>query len=587
MSFDDKLINEINEKILLSDFIGRKVTISKRGREFVGLCPFHNEKTPSFTINDDKNFYHCFGCGAHGNVINFLMNDQNLEFREAIRYLCTELGLDFNQYSKNTSNYPSQEINIIKNILNLTKTFFVNNLISSKGGFVREYIKNRNISMDVCKRFNLGYSLKSSNDLIKHLMDNNFNEDFIIRSGVVGKSERNGQIYDFFRNRLMFPINDNQGNTIAFGGRTLEDSDPKYLNSPDTLLFKKRRTLYNYQLARNFSLKQSKSLIVVEGYLDVIALTQVGLFNVVAPLGTALSEEQLMLLWRTSDEPIICMDGDKAGYMSAVRTLSIAMPLLKPGKSLGFVFLPEGEDPDSLIYHNGNGEIENLLDRPISMFDFCWKIEFEHTKLNTPEKRAGFRSRFNKKISFIKDHEVRQEYQKTFNHNFSKYFSNHSSYSNRMFSSGKNHYYTGDIEKDLNMVHIARSNNRNNSFSREKNLIVAVINNPNLLNQIDEEFSKIPIVNKELNEIRLFLIDKFVKGERIKELDMNDWIKDKTMNKLLEEYFSGEFSKTNKLIPPYALKNEDLNFVEKGWREAADLQSIWYKRQNIKKLSKK
>ena len=587
MSFDDQLINEINEKILLSDFIGRKVTISRRGREFVGLCPFHKEKTPSFTINDDKNFYHCFGCGAHGNVINFVMNDQNIEFRDAIRYLCKELGLDFNQYSKNTSNYPSQEIDKIKNILNLTKSFFVNNLISSKGGFVREYVKNRNISIDIYKRFNLGYSLKSSNDLIKHLMDNNFNEDFIIRSGVVGKSERNGQIYDFFRNRLMFPINDNQGNTIAFGGRTLEDSDPKYLNSPDTLLFKKRRTLYNYQLARNFSLKQSKSLIVVEGYLDVIAMTQAGLFNVVAPLGTALSEEQLMLLWRTSDEPIICMDGDKAGYMSAVRTLSIAMPLLKPGKSLGFVFLPEGEDPDSIINHNGKGEIENILDRPISMFDFCWKIEFEHTKLNTPERRAGFRTRFNRKISSIKDHEVRQEYQNTFNHNFSKYFSNHSSYSNRRFSSGKNYDYTGDIEKDLNMVHIARSNNRNNSFSREKNLIVAVINNPNLLNQIDEEFSKIPIVNKELNEIRLFLIDKFVKDERIKEVDMNDWIKDKTMNKLLEEYFSGEFSKNNKLIPPYALKNEDLNFVEKGWREAADLQSIWYKRQNIKKISKK
>ena len=586
MSFDDQLINEINEKILLSDFIGRKVTISRRGREFVGLCPFHKEKTPSFTINDDKNFYHCFGCGAHGNVINFVMNDQNIEFRDAIRYLCKELGLDFNQYSKNTSNYPSQEIDKIKNILNLTKSFFVNNLISSKGGFVREYVKNRNISIDIYKRFNLGYSLKSSNDLIKHLMDNNFNEDFIIRSGVVGKSERNGQIYDFFRNRLMFPINDNQGNTIAFGGRTLEDSDPKYLNSPDTLLFKKRRTLYNYQLARNFSLKQSKSLIVVEGYLDVIAMTQAGLFNVVAPLGTALSEEQLMLLWRTSDEPIICMDGDKAGYMSAVRTLSIAMPLLKPGKSLGFVFLPEGEDPDSIINHNGKGEIENILDRPISMFDFCWKIEFEHTKLNTPERRAGFRTRFNRKISSIKDYEVRQEYQNTFNHNFSKYFSNHSSYSNRRFSSGKNYDYTGDIEKDLNMVHIARSNNRNNSFSREKNLIVAVINNPNLLNQIDEEFSKIPIVNKELNEIRLFLIDKFVKDERIKEVDMNGWINDKTMNKLLEEYFSGEFSKNNKLIPPYALKNEDLNFVEKGWREAADLQSIWYKRQNIKKFSK-
>ena len=147
MSFDDKLINEINEKILLSDFIGRKVTISKRGREFVGLCPFHNEKTPSFTINDDKNFYHCFGCGAHGNVINFVMNDQNVEFREAIRYLCKELGLDFNQYSKNTSNYPSQEINTIKNILNLSKSFFVNNLISSKEDFVRKYLKNRNISI--------------------------------------------------------------------------------------------------------------------------------------------------------------------------------------------------------------------------------------------------------------------------------------------------------------------------------------------------------------------------------------------------------------------------------------------------------
>jgi len=281
------------------------------------------------------------------------------------------------------------------------------------------------------------------------------------------------------------------------------------------------------------------------------------------------------------------MDGDKAGYMSAVRTLSIAMPLLKPGKSLGFVFLPGGEDPDSIINHNGRGEIENLLNRPISMFDFCWKIEFEHTKLNTPERRAGFRTRFNKKVSLIKDHEVRKEYQSTFNHNFSKYFSNRSSYSNRVLSSGKNYDYAGDIEKDLNMAHISRSNSRNNSFSREKNLIIAVINNPNLLKQIDEEFSKIPIVNKELNDIRLFLIDKFVKGEGIKEVDMSDWIKDKTMNKLIEEYFSGEFSKNNKLIPPYALKNEDINFIEKGWREAANLQSIWYKRQNIKKYSKK
>ena len=587
MSLDDKLINEINNKIILSDFIGRKVNISRRGREFIGLCPFHEEKTPSFTINDDKNFYHCFGCRAHGNVINFIMKDQNLDFVGALRTLCKELGLDFTKYSKNNQTYLNRDIENIKNILNLTENFFIKNFKSSLGKNAREYIYRRNVLEDVCNEFNIGYASKFSNNLFKYLLENSFSEDFIIRSGVVGKSDKNGNCYDFFRHRLIFPIHDYRGDLIAFGGRSLDSSEPKYLNSPDTMLFKKRRTLFNYHRAREYSFKQKRPLIVVEGYIDVISMSRAGISNVVAPLGTALSEDQILLLWRTSDEPIICMDGDKAGYRSAVRTLSIALPLLTPGKSIGFIFLPDGEDPDSMVQNKGKEEIEEILKTPLSMFDFCWKIEYEHIKLDTPERRAGFKNRFETKISLIKNYEVRREYKKSFNYFFSKYFSNYNTYSNKMYR-GRDNLENFNVFKDnIKMSITSGSNKKNYSFSREKNLILAIINNPILLKQIDEEFSKVPFENNELNKIRSSLIDKFVGLGDINESDIENWFKDDNISILVEECFGDKDFKTNKLIPPYALKNSDLNFVIKGWREAANLQSLWYKKQRIKKYSKK
>ena len=212
---------------------------------------------------------------------------------------------------------------------------------------------------------------------------------------------------------------------IAFGGRSLDGSEPKYLNSPDTVLFKKRQTLYNFHRAKSQVLKDKTNLIVVEGYMDVISMTQAGLQNVVAPLGTSLSEEQLVLLWKVCDEPLICMDGDNAGYRSAVRTLNLAIPILKPGKSLSFVFLPDGEDPDSILEKHKKAAMQKLLENSVSMFDFCWKIEFDYSKLDTPESRAGFRARFEKKISAIKDYSVRKEYKNSFNLNYSQIFNSY------------------------------------------------------------------------------------------------------------------------------------------------------------------
>lgn len=580
MSFDDRLVNEINEKIVLSDYIGRQVSLTRRGREFIGLCPFHKEKTPSFTINDDKNFYHCFGCGEHGSVINFLMKYQNLDFIESIKILSKELGLDIQKYNSEYKKYPLRELENIKNILNLSKDIFIKNISSSSGEKARIYLANRKLSNESLIKFELGYAEKYSNNLLEYMKQNSFSEDFLMRSGVIGKSEKKQSLYDFFRNRLVFPIHNHRGELIAFGGRSLDGSEPKYLNSPDTVLFKKRQTLYNFHRAKSQVLKDKTNLIVVEGYMDVISMAQAGLQNVVAPLGTSLSEEQLILLWKVCDEPLICMDGDNAGYRSAVRTLNLAIPILKPGKSLSFVFLPDGEDPDSILEKHKKAAMQKLLENSVSMFDFCWKIEFDYSKLDTPESRAGFRARFEKKISAIKDYSVRTEYKNSFNLNYAQIFNSY----NNMFKANRSksiNYNKNPIISNVNFL--KRNSSENISYSREKNLILAIINNPSLLIKVNEEFSKIPIINKKLSEIRSLLIDKFVSLKVLQEADTKSLSKFIQENDLVKEIHKEEKERINRLIPPYVKKNKDIELVEVGWREAANLQNIWYKKNKLKK----
>ena len=577
MAFSENLVDAIHEKILLSDFIGRKVSLVKKGNDFLGLCPFHNEKTPSFSVSDEKGFFHCFGCSAHGDVISFIMQKESIDFKEALKLLASEAGINLLDYAGYKNKISKESIDA-HNVVEFSKDYFVNNLNASSGISVRDYLSQRKVSEKAYKYFELGYAENISNNLIMFLKNNNFSMDAIIASGLARNSIKNHKPYDFFRNRLIFPIHDNNGTVIAFGGRGLEGTEPKYLNSPDTILFKKKKMLFNFHRAKKYVQKHKLPLIVVEGYFDVISLYHIGLYGAVAPLGTALSEDQLILMWRIADEPIICMDGDKAGYRSAIRTLNIAMNILKPGKSLRFVFLPDGEDPDSLVLNSNKEHLINIINNPISMFDFFWKSETENIDMKTPERRAGFKLLMEKKISLIKDLNVRAEYKNSLYTYFNKNIRNSSMFNNK--SQNKTNFNVINIE--LDKLNADRVNKKMYVNFREKNLIESILNNPDLLEKIDEEFSMLVFSNNELGLIRTALIDLYKKNGTLSNADIIRLKEDINYSKIFMSIFKlNDWTKT-KFTPDYVKKHDDLNYVEKCWVEAANLQKTWYRKKKIK-----
>ena len=572
MAFSENLVDAIHEKILLSDFIGRKVALVKKGNDFLGLCPFHNEKTPSFSVSDEKGFFHCFGCSAHGDVISFVMQKESIDFKEALKLLASEAGINLEDYAGYKNKISKESIDA-HNVVEFSKNYFVKNLDSSSGIPVRNYLSQRKVSEKAYKYFELGYAENISNNLIIFLKNNNFSMDAIIASGLARNSVKNNKPYDFFRNRLIFPIHDNNGTVIAFGGRGLEGTEPKYLNSPDTILFKKKKMLFNFHRAKKYVQKHKLPFIVVEGYLDVISLYHIGLYGAVAPLGTALSEDQLILMWRIADEPIICMDGDKAGYRSAIRTLNIAMNILKPGKSLRFAFLPDGEDPDSLVLKSNKNDLINIINNPISMFDFFWKSETENIDMKTPERRAGFKLLMEKKISLIKDLNVRAEYKSSLYTYFNKNIRNSSMFNNK----NKNNFNIINIE--LDKLNADRVNKKMYVNFREKNLIESILNNPDLLEKIDEEFSMLVFSNNELDLIRTALMDLYKKNGTLSNSDIIRLKEDINYSNIFMSIFKlNDWTKT-KFTPDYVKKHDDLNYVEKCWLEAANLQKTWYRKK--------
>ena len=572
MPFSDNLVNTIHDKILLSEYIGRSVNLLKKGNDFIGLCPFHNEKTPSFTVSDDKGFFHCFGCGAHGDIISFVMQKESIDFKETIKILASEIGVNIEDYSSKDKKLIEEENNY-KNIYDLTKNYFKNNFNSESGNKVKTYLDKRKISIKASEYFELGYSENKIDNLITYLKSKSYSIDQIIDSGLGRKSNKNDKSYDFFRNRLIFPIHNSKGEAVAFGGRSLDSVEPKYLNSPDTVLFKKRKILFNYHRAKKYVQKHKMPFIVVEGYMDVIALYHIGLYGAVAPLGTALSEDQLLLLWKISDEPTICMDGDQAGYRSAIRTLNISMKILKPGKSLKFAFLKDGEDPDNLVFNDKKQELIDNIENATSMFDVFWNSEILNVDLKTPEKRAAFRLLMEKKISLIEDRVVRKEYKNSFYSYYNNLFpKNYSGYK-------KTNYKNENSE--LDKLNADRVNNNSFTLLREKNLLEAIFNNPTLLKKVEEDFALLVFSNKSIETLRLALLDLYNQYGDLTDLNIIELKNDIRYSPLIKEIFKPKDWASSKFIPEYVNKNEDLKYVEKCWKEALNLQKKWYKKENI------
>jgi DNA primase len=416
VAFPPGFLDELRSRLSLSDLVGRRVRLVRRGREYSGLCPFHNEKTPSFYVVEDKGFFHCFGCGAHGDAIGFLMRADNLDFIEAVERLAGEAGLAVPQQTPQEREQALRQKTLLE-ALAAAADFYEKQLWGPGGARARDYLARRGLDAETMHRFHLGWA-PDDRQALRRALAGEFPEALLREAGLLRVPETGGLPYDHFRGRIMFPIGDRAGRTIAFGGRTLGDDQPKYLNSPDTPVFEKGRVLYGHSAARanvgSFDDPAAAPIIVVEGYMDVIALHRAGFGTAVAPLGTALTEAHLEELWRLGPEPVICLDNDRPGAFAAHRVLNRAVPILKPGRSLRFLVLPEGEDPDSLVRASGPGEFSARLARARPLSQFWWDEELRLWPNDTPERRADLERRVMLWVDKINDRVVQAEYRRFF-----------------------------------------------------------------------------------------------------------------------------------------------------------------------------
>jgi DNA primase len=411
MRFSPQILDEIRARLPVSQVVGRKVALKKKGREYSGLSPFKVEKTPSFFVNDQKGFYHCFASSEHGDIFTFLMKTEGLSFPEAVERLAEEAGVSLPKADFHDPEREDERTRLLA-LIEASAKFFEQALVGTSGGEARRYIEKRGLDRETVRDFRLGYAPNSRSALKEHLAKAGFTGEEMARSGMQIAGEDIPVPYDRFRHRLMFPICDLKGRVVAFGGRALDPDQPaKYLNSPETPLFHKGHLLFNAHRARSAAHDKGR-VIAVEGYMDAISLSESGFGETVAPLGTALTEDQIRLLWRMAPEPILCFDGDGAGRKAAFRAVDTVLPLLKPGTSLMFAFLPDGLDPDDLVRQQGAEALEQVLSRARSLIDVLFERETGAGDWSTPERRAGLEQQLRQLIGRIEDENVRAHYRR-------------------------------------------------------------------------------------------------------------------------------------------------------------------------------
>jgi DNA primase len=413
MRYGPNLLEEILRRTDLVQLVGRRVKLIRKGRVMWGCCPFHQEHTPSFKVENERRTYKCFGCGAGGDAFKWLMETEGLTFPESVEKLAGEAGVALPKWTPEDEAREEKKKSLY-DIVELACLFFEEQLRAKGGAAARTYLQSRGLNEAAAKQFRLGFAPDSNNALKEHLYAKNVSLDDMVAAGLVRPQDEDRPARDFFYDRLMFPIADPRGRVIAFGGRALAaDAKPKYINTGETALFSKGRLLYNLASARPAALKTG-TIILAEGYVDVIALVRAGFEHAVAPLGTALTEEQLALLWRVAAEPILAFDGDEAGLRAAHRAARLALPHLNPGFSLRFAFLPPGEDPDSFLRANGSAAMKEVLDAAEPLAHVLWRVETEGKDFSTPERRAGLERVLAEIVSAIREPKIADYYRRDF-----------------------------------------------------------------------------------------------------------------------------------------------------------------------------
>jgi len=503
MAFPPRFLDELRARVSLAEVVGRHMRLIKRGREYVGLCPFHSEKTPSFSVVEDKGFYHCFGCGAHGDVIGFAMQKANLSFPEAVEELARQAGLEVPEQSREEREKSDRHATI-QGAVEAACAFFEEALHAPQGREARLYLERRGLELETIRRFRLGYA-PDGRDALKRALAKDFPEPLLIEAGLVHRRDDGGDSFDYFRRRVIFPIGDRRGRIIAFGGRVLGEGQPKYLNSPETPLFHKGRVLYGWAQARVAAARPAAgaqpTAIVTEGYMDVIALHRAGFATAVAPLGTALTEMQIEELWRLAPEPVLCFDGDAAGQRAAGRALERALPLLKPGHSLRFATLPAGEDPDTLILRQGVAAMREALDNARPLAEVLWEIENAH-KVETPEQRAALQHRLEERVRVIANRSVQEHYRRFFRNRLFDAFRRPKPRQGRRGASQK---IGPNIGVRLNTIATFEGRPRGELTSlrrrRQEILLAVLINHPFLLHEVAEDLAALHLPAADLDKL--------------------------------------------------------------------------------------
>jgi DNA primase len=549
MRYGPNLLEEVLRRTDVVQLVGKRVKLTRRGQQFWGCCPFHKEKSPSFKVENARRTYKCFGCGKGGDAFKWLMETEGLSFPESVERLAAEAGVELPKWSPEDEAREEKKKSLY-DIVEAACVFFEQQLREQGGRAAREYLNSRGLGGDAAKQFRLGYSPAGNNALIEHLKTKNITMDDMIAAGLARPSDENRGARDFFFNRVTFPISDARGRIIAFGARALEaDAKPKYINTGETSLFSKGQLLYNFATARPAAIK-AQTIVVAEGYMDVIALVRAGFDYAVAPLGTALTEDQLMLLWRTAPEPALAFDGDEAGLRAAHRAARLSLPLLRPGYSLRFVFLPTGEDPDSLIAKQGAGAMRKLLDEALPLSKVLWRAETEGKDFSTPERRAGLERMLGEIVSLIGDTTIADYYKRDFDQLVFDNFKRRAP-APRTSSRNDRNQWRGRGERGrfpqpvegasaaLKASVLARSGRAPAIQVKEGEIAQLLLREPEIADRHGEILAALPFTDRSLDSLRHELLNLAASGFRLEKRGLENHLLRKGMADLVTRFGSG------------------------------------------------
>lgn len=522
MPFSPNLLEEIQRRTDIVQLVGRRVKLVRKGQAFWGCCPFHKEKSPSFKVENSRRTYKCFGCGKGGDAFRWLMETEGLSFPESVERLAGEAGVELPKWTREDDAREEKKKSLYE-IIEATCVFFEEQLLAKGGTEARDYLRARGLNGEIAKAFRLGYAPSGHATLIEHLKTKNITLDDMVAAGVVRAAGEDRSARDFFFDRLMFPISDARGRIIAFGGRALSpDAKPKYINTGDTTLFSKGHLLYNFARARPAAIK-SQEIIVAEGYMDVIALVRAGFEASVAPLGTALTEDQLHLIWRTAPEPILAFDGDEAGLRAAHRAAHLALPHLKAGYSLRFAFLPAGEDPDSLIRTGGTAAMKKALDAALPLSQMLWRAETEGKDFSTPERRAGLERALGEIVAAISDAKIADYYRRDFEQKVFDAFKRRPSQPRfeprgRQMPPRPGLYGGGEkVSSAVKASLLARSGRHGARHLKESEIAALIVAEPEIVERHGELLADLPFLDSELDRLRQQLLNLAASGRRLEK----------------------------------------------------------------------